>query len=192
MIQLRLLLSEVEEAGYRVSDQKIYQLIQSIPQFQKDGVFDSATYQLALSSQRRDPIQFESQIRREEASNQYRGSIVYSAFLPGRDKLNFAALQEQERSFDYFEIKPAVAGITVSEQAIETHYQANLNQFSSQPRVKLEYIEIKQQAIADNLQISEQDLLDAYNNEPQRYRSQELRQAQHILLPYVSLRPPML
>ena len=181
MIQLRLLLSEVEEAGYRVSDQKIYQLIQSIPQFQKDGVFDNDTYQLALSSQRRDPIQFESQIRREEASNQYRGSIVYSAFLPGRDKLNFAALQQQERSFDYFEIKPAVAGITVSEQAIETHYQANLNQFSSQPRVKLEYIEIKQQSIADSLQISEQDLLDAYNNEPQRYRSQELRQAQHIL-----------
>ena len=181
MIQLRLLLSEVDAAGYRVSDQKVYQLVQSIPQFQKDGRFDNDTYQLVLSSQRRDPIQFESQLRGEEASNQYRGSIVYSAFLPGRDKLNYAALQQQERDFDYFEIKPDSASIIVSEQAIEKYYQANLNQFSSKPRVKLQYIEIKQDSIAQELIISEQDLLTAYDNEPQRYRTQELRQAQHIL-----------
>lgn len=181
MIQTRLLRSEVDQAGYRISDQTIFQRIQSIPQFQKDGRFDNETYQLVLSSQRRDAIQFESQLRRDEAANQYRGSIVYSAFLPGRDKLNYAALQQQRRDFDYFMIKPDSNNVTVTEQAIEKYYQANLTQYSTKPKVKLEYIEIEQQAIAQQIQISEQALLDAYDSERQRYRTQELRQAQHIL-----------
>ncbi len=181
IIQDKLLSQEIDEQGYRVSDNRIYQRLQTIPQFQIDGQFDNETYQRALATQRRNAVEFENSLRREEAINQYRGSVVYSAFLPGEEKLNFAALQEQKRTYDYFRVSIADDQVTVSDQAIEDYYQTNQSQFSSPARVKLEYLAIQQQTLADGFEISEQELQDEYDNEPQRYRSQELRHASHLL-----------
>ena len=181
IIQDRLLTQEIDEQGYRVSDNRIYQRLKSIPQFQVDGQFDNETYQRMLATQRRNAVEFESQLRREEAINQYRGSVVYSAFLPGEEKLNYAALQQQKRSYDYFRISVDEHQVQVSKQAIQDYYQANQSQFSSAAKVKLEYLAIQQQSLAEDFEISEQDLKDQYDSEPQRYRTQELRHASHIL-----------
>jgi len=181
IIQDRLLTQEIDEQGYRVTDNRIYQRLQSIPQFQVNGQFDNETYQRMLTTQRRNAVEFESQIRREEAINQYRGSVVYSAFLPSEEKYNYAALQQQKRSYEYFRVTVSEDQIEVSEQAIQDYYQANQSQFSSAAKVKLEYLAIQQQSLAEGFEISEQDLKDEYDNEPQRYRTQELRHASHIL-----------
>ena len=69
----------------------------------------------------------------------------------------------------------------MTEKAINEYYQANQSKFSSAAQVKLEYIEIQQKALADNIEISEQDLFEAYEEEAERYQTQELRQADHIL-----------
>ena len=65
MIQNTLLNDETNNAGYRVSDNKLFERIQSVPQFQNAGRFDSTKYEQLLASQRRSPVEFENQLRQE-------------------------------------------------------------------------------------------------------------------------------
>ena len=181
LIQNTLLGEETKSAGYRISDAKLAERIQSVPQFQEQGRFSSARYEQLLTAQGRSPGQFEQQLRQEESINQYQGSVVYSSFLPANDKQRYAALKQQKRNFDYLLLESDPSAVTVSDDEIKAYYDANKEAFKSLERVKLEYLEIKQQTIADALSYSEDELLDSYNDDPTRFQSAELRKASHIL-----------
>jgi peptidyl-prolyl cis-trans isomerase D len=182
MIQNTLLNDETNNAGYRVSDNKLFERIQSVPQFQNAGRFDSAKYEQLLASQRRSPVEFENQLRQEESINQYQGSAVYSSFLPVKDKQKYAALKQQKRDFDYILIASNSNLIDVTDSDISEYYQANKQSFRTLPRVKLEYLEVKQKDIGDALSFSDDEILFSYEDDPGRYQTPELRKASHILL----------
>ena len=182
LIQNALLGKETENAGYRISNIKLTERIQAVPQFQKAGQFDAATYEQLLASQRRSPVEFENQLRQEESINQYQGSAVYSSFLPAKDKQKYAALKQQKRDFDYFLIKADTQSVDVSDDEIRTYYETNKQSFKTLARVKLEYLEVIQKDIGDVLSFSEDEVLASYDDDPNRFQSAELRKANHILL----------
>lgn len=182
MIQNTLLNDETKNAGYRVSDNKLFERIQSVPQFQNAGRFDATKYEQLLASQRRSPVEFENQLRQEESINQYQSSVVYSSFLPVKDKQKYAALKQQKRNFDYFLIASNPNLVDVTDSDISEYYQANKQYFRTPPRVKLEYLEVKQKDIGAALSFSEGEILSSYEDDPSRYQTPELRKASHILL----------
>lgn len=182
LIQNTLLSDETTNAGYRISDKKLAERIQSVPQFQNAGRFDSAKYQQLLVSQNRSPVEFENQLRQEESINQYQGSAVYSSFLPEKDKQKYAALKQQKRDFDYFLIVPDTNSVVVTDSDINEYYQSNKQSFKTLERVKLEYIEIKQKDIAEAFTLSDDEIQSSYDDDPSRYQTPELRKASHILL----------
>ena len=181
MIENSLLNDEAETAGYRISNTQLFERIRSVPQFQIDGKFDQTRYEQLLAAQRRDKVQFEEQLRQEERVNQYQGSIVFSSFLPGNEKAQFAALKSQKRQFDYFYIQSNVAHEDISSEAVNTYYDSHKEKFKSPAKVKLEYIEILQQDIADSLEFSDDEIKNVYADDPERYKTAELRKASHIL-----------
>ncbi len=182
MIQNTLLSDETENAGYRISDNRLAERIQSVPQFQNAGRFDSAKYEQLLVAQRRSPVEFENQLRQEESINQYQGSAVYSSFLPEKDKQKYAALKQQKRDFDYFLIAADANSVEVTDSDVSEYYQANKQSFKTLERVKLEYIEIKQKDIEATLTFSDDEIQSSYDDDPSRYQTPELRKASHILL----------
>jgi peptidyl-prolyl cis-trans isomerase D len=182
LIQNNLLSDETKNAGYRISDNKLTERIQSVPQFQNAGRFDSAKYEQLLASQRRSPVEFENQLRQEESINQYQGSAVYSSFLPAKDKQRYAALKQQKRDFDYFIIAADTNSVDVTDADVSEYYQANKQFFKIPQRVKLEYLEIKQKDIGDALTFSDDEIQSSYDDDPSRYQTPELRKASHILL----------
>ena len=182
LIENTLLNDETKEAGYQISDNQLLERIKSVPQFQVEGKFDPTRYEQILATQRRGKVEFEEQLRQEERVNQYQGSIVYSSFLPGADKAQLATLKTQKRKFDYFFVQTEPNEEEISDADIAAYYEANKASFKTPAKVKMEFIEIKQQDIADALEFSDDELLAAYEDDPDRYRSAELRSASHILL----------
>tara|TARA_R110002049_G_scaffold252263_1_gene426766 strand:- start:67176 stop:69077 length:1902 start_codon:yes stop_codon:yes gene_type:complete len=182
LIQNTLLNDETESAGYRISDRKLTERIQTVPQFQTAGRFDSSRYEQLLAAQRRSPVEFENQLRQEESINQYQGSAVYSSFLPVKDKQKYAALKQQKRDFDYFLMAADVNSVDVTDDEINEYYQANKQSFKTLQRVKLEYLEVKQTDIGASLTFSDDEIQSSYDDDPSRYQTPELRKASHILL----------
>ena len=181
MVREQLLRDFMQNSGIAISDIFLSQRIQSVPQLQVDGRFSAERYEQVVQSQRMSKAQFEDQLRQDEASTQYQSSIVFSSFLTNEAEREYAALRNQTRSFDYFVVSETVNPQAVKSATIDSYYQKNQERFQAPAQVKLEYIEIDQQAIADAMSFSEQQLLEAYQQDPQSYRTDELRQAKHIL-----------
>ena len=181
LIENTLLNDETKQAGYEVSNTQLFERIKSVPQFQNNGKFDQNRYEQLLAAQRRNKVEFEEQLRQEQRINQYQGSIVFSSFLPSADKERFSILKGQKRQFDYIPVQVNVSADQISDNDIAAYYESNKANFKTPAKVKLEYIEIFQQKIADSLDFSEDELLAVYQDEPDRYRSAELRKVSHIL-----------
>ena len=181
IIQNALVSDESKTAGYRISNEQLFERIRSVPQFQKEGKFDTDTYQKLLAAQRRSAVEFEEQLRTEESIKQFQTSVLFSSFLPKKSKQQYAALKQQKRNFDYLLLAADTESVDISEQEINDYYQSNQQSFKTPEKVILQYLEILQKDIGAKLDYSDEEILAAYNDDPDRYRTQELRKANHML-----------
>ena len=54
--------------------------------------------------------------------------------------------------------------------------------FLTDESVDIEYVEVRRDAVAESIEVSEQDLLEYYEDNKNRYLQDEQRQARHILI----------
>ncbi len=83
MVNDLLLGQHAASLGLRVSDEQVRQLILEIPQFQSQGVFDSAAYQATLRRAGFTPEMYAEYLRKDLVRNQLMSALqeVNSAFL---------------------------------------------------------------------------------------------------------------
>lgn len=168
-------------AGYRISDRQVYERISVAPEFQVNGQFDRTRYENLLAAQNRSSVEIEEQLRQSERVQQFQNGILVTSFLPNGQKKNFGALKNQKRQFDYFIVKETVSADSIGADEISAYYEENKSAFKTLPKVKLDYLEIKQQDIATEIEFAEDELQAAYADEIARYSSPELRKPSHIL-----------
>ena len=92
MINQVLVRQATNEGGFRASSEEVFNVISGMQAFQKDGKFDNETYNRVLASQRRNKIQFESDVRNSITSTQFSQSLLNTAFLPKEEAKLFLSL----------------------------------------------------------------------------------------------------
>ena len=182
MVRTELLRQEVDAAGFKVSNASLIKKIQQIPQFQKNGKFDSDQYKRLLEAQRYNKAQFENELREQDKLRQFENSIASSSFIPKADLQRFQKISEQTRDFKYAVVAVKPEAITVTDSEIDSYYNDNKQYYQSPEQVKLAYVELKEQELVDSITISDDDAQAIYDSQSERYRSAELRKARHILL----------
>lgn len=181
MVRTELLRQEVGEAGFRISDANLVKRIQAIPQFQTNGKFDPALYQRLLESQRYDKAQWENELREQDRLRQFEGSLAASSFMPKAELQRYQKIAEQTRDFKYALVALKPENITVSDADIDTYYAENKQGYQTPEQVKLAYVELKEEDLAESISVSDEDAQSIYNGQLERYRSAELRKVRHIL-----------
>ena len=181
MVRTELLRQEVGEAGFRISDASLVKRIQAIPQFQTNGKFDPALYQRLLESQRYDKAQWENELREQDRLRQFESSLAASSFMPKAELQRYQKIAEQTRDFKYALVTLKPENITVSDEEIESYYAENKQGYQTPEQVKLAYVELKEEDLAESITVSDADAQSIYNGQLERYRSAELRKVRHIL-----------
>ena len=181
MINTELLRQEVTDAGYRISDASLVARISQIPQFQTEGKFDPQLYERLLQVQRYSKAQFESELREQDKLRQFETSLAASSFMPAADLQKFKKLSEQSREFTYALVKSDPDTVSISNQEIENYYNENKQLLLTPEQVKLAYIELKEEELADQITVTADDALAIYDSQPERYMTDELRKTSHIL-----------
>ncbi len=181
MVQTELLRQEVDDAGFAISDTGLIKRIQQIPQFQKDGKFDPELYKRLLDSQRLNQAQWENELREEDKLRQFENALAASSFIPKSELQRFQSITEQTRDFKYALVSVQPDEVTVSEEEIEKYYNENQQFFQTPEQVKLAYVELKEQDIADSINVSTDEAKSIYEAQLERYMSAELRKARHIM-----------
>lgn len=179
-----ILSQQAKDNGFRASNQEVYDWISTNPEFQKDGKFDSATYESLLSLSRRTKTSYESSIRTMLSNQQLTTSIASTAFLPKADVTRFQQIQNQTRSLDTFTFKMAdyQSDIQVSDDEVKTYYDANLSSFMTKEKVKLGAVALNQSDFEAKVEVASDKLEAIYDDNLDRFMEPEQRKLAHILI----------
>lgn len=175
-----------ERHGWRVSDDEIAAFLRTVPAFQEDGRFSPSRYRSLLQRQGMSPSSYENQLRQGLRVEQLRNVVVDSAFSTPEEIAKLRRLEEQRRSFDVVRVPVSrfLGDIEIDDEAVEAHYRANRERFRVPERVRLAYVQVDADEIAERHEApSEAILREIYEAQAeQRFRQAERRRVRHILI----------
>jgi peptidyl-prolyl cis-trans isomerase D len=184
LVQEEALKQRVNEAGYRVSDERLTEFVRSVPAFQIDGEFSLEVYRGLLANQGMSPTTFEAEQRDRLEVLELQTAISESTFLTPAEFRRYIELYNQRREIAYaqFDVETFVEGLQIDEAALAAHYESNKESYRTVETVDLEYIELAQSDIAATIEVTEEALQNFYEEERERFETVEERSARHILL----------
>ncbi|MFC3285204.1 SurA N-terminal domain-containing protein [Litchfieldella rifensis] len=183
LITTSLLDQYAEEGGLHLSDEQIDQVIVSLPEFQdQDGHFSRDLFRNRLASAGYTPLAFREALKVDMQRRQLQQGLAFSDFTLPSERERLVALQRQTRSFRYHTlgVDDLEAPVDVSESELKAYYEAHTQDYQRPEQVRLEYVILDRQALADKASIDEQDLRDAYA----RRASNAERRVSHIMVTF--------
>lgn len=171
-----------DKQRYRIGDDELNKLIRSMQVFQTEGQFDASIYRSQIGSQGYSAASFEQEFRRTQAMDQLQTAINTTAFtIPARQK-QFLDLSSQTRKIRVLTRAANIEAYQVSDQNIEEYYQANTNRYMTAEQIRIDFLEVSLERVKSLVNVSEEQLLDRYQQAIESYTSAEFRTASHILL----------
>lgn len=182
LVNQRLLESVSFEKGYRISDAVLAVKIKQM--FTIDGVFDRLRFEANANSLGMSVPMFEQALRNELRVQQMQSAIVNSAFVPEDKVLKLAALYEQTRDITVltFNAEHFSTAERPTEEEIRQYYEANLYRFMTSEKIKIDYVEITSDALADNVEVDAEQIRMMYEQYVSTASAREARKARHILI----------
>lgn len=172
-----------EEGGLYASETQIDQLIVNLEEFQdQNGDFSKEIFRNRLASAGYTPLSFRQQLREDLIRQQVQQGLATSEFMLDSERERFVELQRQTRSFRYHELTQAdlQQDISVSQDALQSYYDANQDQFRRPEQVRLAYVILDQANLADDIQVDDDALRNAYEE-----RAREAsRRVSHIMVTF--------
>lgn len=180
LIERAVLLDAAQNAGLRITDAMIDQLILSTPDFQVNGEFDANRFDAAirnmgLSSR----MAFRDLVRQELLLAQFRNAYQATSFATPVENERLARLENQTRDFAVLEVPLQNEGIEVTEDEIQAYYDENAERFMTTEKVLLETLTLSRSDYFDDVEVDEQALEELYQREVGNLTEQ--RRAAHIL-----------
>ena len=127
LIEERIILNAASEIGLIVSNEEVYDIVSSMPVFQKDGRFDPAIYKKVLAANKYSPAAFEKNLKddilKERTRRLLKESVGYSEGemqnIPGQGNIDVILLQKQEKAYmAYVDALKKMAKIKVYEDRL--------------------------------------------------------------------------
>jgi peptidyl-prolyl cis-trans isomerase D len=184
MVLVRALEQRVDEAGYRVSDQRLRESIRSTPAFLVGGEFSEDSFAARLGAAGLTAQGYQELHRQELQLTDLQNGLQSSAFQTPAEFRRYIELFNERREIAHvlFAVDAFLAGAEITEEQIAAHHAANTALYMSQETVDLEYIELDQATISARVTVSDAELEEAYAEEQERFQTAEERRARHILV----------
>ena len=175
----------VTSQGYRASDERVDKSIREITAFQVGGQFSDQAALQVLTSQGLTVAGFRALQRQNLEERDLQLGIVDSTFLTPAEFRRYIELYNQRReiAFALFDATTFAPKVTIDDAAIAARYEGNQAAYQTTETVDFEYVELALADIAAGIQVTDDELHAAYDEEKQRFQTTEERKARHILIP---------
>jgi peptidyl-prolyl cis-trans isomerase D len=176
----------VDEAGFRIRSEQVDDAIRRTPEFQVDGTFSYDRYETLLANAGYTSPQFKASQQRSMRQDQLQRAIGATAFVTPVEYRRYLNLMGEQRRVMLATFDPAAIseGLDVTEDEIVAFYDARPGEFTTPEAADVEYIEIRRDELAQQVEVSEEALLNYYEESKSRYLQDEQRRARHILIPF--------
>ena len=184
LIAEKLLQQQAVEMGLRVSDAQIREAIVQMPEFQFGGQFDNDRFQAILRQNGFQVAGFRDYLRVQMTQNQLAAALTNSSFTLDGEAERANALQRQTRDAKFVTVSAAsfADSVEVTDEDVETYYNANIESFDTEEQVKLAYVTLNVEALKARVSVDDADVRKYYDDNIEGYGTQETRRVSHILI----------
>lgn len=183
LIRQELLLAASGDAHVAVSPEQLRQAIASIPAFQDNGKFSQAKYKEFLANRYPSPAAFEAQVRRDLLLQGALAPFANEQLVSGALLNRLGQVMGETRFVSRAVFNPTdyMTQAKVDDAAVKAFYQANTKRFQAPEAVRLEYVMLTQEALAEAQTVTDAEVQQYYDQHRNELTSEERRVA-HILL----------
>lgn len=185
LIDRAVLTNYARDAGYRVSDDMLAQLIRNQKVFYQNGKFSRQRYQQLLAQNGLSTEAYENNMRQQQTIGQLQQGVMNSVMVTNADLSRLVALERQQRQVAFLRVQADAyrPGIDVSDDEVQSYYKSHQDQFKRPERVKLAYVELTMDQLASKVDIPEDKLRQQYQQvKDQRFTEPARRHVRHILI----------
>ena len=181
-----LVLQKAEELGLRVSDKQIREAIVQMPEFQTAGTFDNERYLMLLRQNGFQPASFSNYMRQQMTREQLARAVSASDFALPAEVTLANALQQQTRNAEYLIVDsaPFASEVELSDEEVNTFYEANLAQFDTQEKVNIAYVILSVDDLKGDVTVSDEEVEQYYTENNLLYKTAEERRVSHIIIEF--------
>ncbi|MGA4495036.1 SurA N-terminal domain-containing protein [Vreelandella venusta] len=168
LITQQLLTRYAEDGGVFVSDAQLDQMIVGLPEFHdQDGRFSAEIFRNRLAGAGYTPVAFREELRADIKRQHLQQGLAFSDFSLENEQERLAELQRQQRSFRYvlLDTDDVTVEADVTDAQMQAYFDANQARFERPEQVRVEYVLIDRQAMAENVEVDEQSLRDAWREQ---------------------------
>ena len=181
-----LVLQKAEELGLRVSDKQIREAIVQMPEFQTAGTFDNERYLMLLRQNGFQPASFSNYMRQQMTREQLARAVSASDFALPTEVTLANALQQQTRNAEYLIVDsaPFASEVELSDEEVNTFYEANLAQFDTQEKVNIAYVVLSVDDLKGDVTVTDDEVEQYYTENNLLYKTAEERRVSHIIIEF--------
>ncbi len=182
LIQDEVINQAAVDNGLQISNSTIRKTVRDIDVFTGENGFDRVNYERGVMQLGMTPAMFEHQLRLELMANQLQGAVTNSAFVSEKEAVWLTRISKQTRDLSYV-ILPADElkdSIEIDDGAIEEYYARTSEGLSEPEQVKIAYLELSVETLAEEIVASEEDLRIYYDDNKDKYDVEEQRKVNVI------------
>jgi peptidyl-prolyl cis-trans isomerase D len=182
LIEQSALSQYVNNKYYRIGDVELNKLIRSNEAFSRDGKFNSSIYQSQVASLGYSTAGFEQEFRRSQSIEQFHTGLVSTAFTVTSIQKKLTSLENQTRKVRVLTRSAQNEKIEIGQAEIGDYFEQNKSHFMTTEQLRIDYIELSLDGIKASLNVTDEQLLERYEQSRSAYSTPEYRAASHILL----------
>lgn len=185
LIQRELLKQALTENGLTVSSNVVKSYVRSMPQFQDEtGSFSNERLETALVQANYTKLKLYSVVQESMIMEQLQSGIGSSAFITESELKFLAKINGQTRDVSYakFEVAPLKETVELTEEEMQAYYESNKPQYRTQEKIKLNYVVLGKADFLAEIELSDEEVKEAYSDYLAAQQEQERRRASHILV----------
>lgn len=184
VVLLRTLDNEADNLGVSVSDARVFERLQAIPQFQGAGGFNRDAYRVALQQSGQTAIEFENSLREETSRTLLQGAVVSG--LPDAAAYADTLIQFTSEtraltwaSVDVDTLTAPVPGATDAD--LRAFYDENADQFTAPETRNITYTWLTPAMIIDNMVVSDEAVAQLYQDRIAQFVQPERRLVERLV-----------
>ena len=185
LISREVLIQAATQQNLGVAPSLINDLILDVEQFQTEGVFDEDRFRYAIRSQGyTSSSKFTEMLADQFLIEQLSDGIINSSFVTSSEVAILAALADQKRDFEFARLayQPFKDAVSLSEKQITNYYDENKDQYMTERKLSVEYIELNQAMLLDSQSVSVEQVQARFEQEAESADNSPSLRAAHILL----------
>jgi peptidyl-prolyl cis-trans isomerase D len=178
-----LLLQEARRLGLKVTDEEVEASIHSNPAFQKDGLFDKATYVRALPRARLATKNFEASQKEGLLINKLQGLILTSVKVSDQEALEAYRQGFEKINLDMISLNPAdFKDVSMTPEELKEYFSKHREEFKLPAKAKIRYLLFDPKDYLKQIPVSAKEIEDYYENNKEKFGQPKRVKVRHILI----------